>query len=129
MARTIQTVPRQDAIARLRKELLRFTDEENSVCKVAAERGIFCSGFHRYSDAELRKRYDWIADRRPDLSREELETIANDWQLAQQEVFELPTACDVQQRVHDTCRGWNDFTNEQLARFYQQMTGEEISIV
>lgn len=129
MARTIQTVPRQDAIARLRKELLRFTDEENSVCKVAAERGIFCDGFHRYSDAELRKRYDWIADRRPGLSREELETIANDWQLAQQEVFELPIACDVQQRVHDTCRGWNDFTNEQLARFYQQLTGEEISIV
>lgn len=129
MARTIQTVPRQDAIARLRKELLRFTDEENSVCKVAAERGIFCDGFHRYSDAELRKRYDWIADRRPNLNREELETIANDWQLAQQEVFELPIACDVQQRVHDTCRGWNDFTNEQLARFYQQLTGEEISIV
>lgn len=129
MARTIQTVPRQDAIARLRKELMRFTDEENSVCKVAAERGIFCDGFHRYSDAELRKRYDWIADRRPDLKREELETIANDWQLAQQEVFELPIACDVQQRVHDTCRGWNDFTNEQLARFYQQLTGEEISIV
>ena len=129
MGRTIQTVPRQDAIARLRRELLRFTDEENSVCKIAAERGIFCKGFHRYTDEELRKRYDWIADRRPGIGREELESIANDWQLAQQEVFELPMACDVQQRVHDTCRGWNDFTNEQLARFYQQLTGEEISII
>ena len=129
MGRTSRTVPRQDAIARLRRELLRFTDEENSCCKIAAERGIFCKGFHRYTDEELRKRYDWIADRRPGIGREELESIANDWQLAQQEVFELPMACDVQQRVHDTCRGWNDFTNEQLARFYQQLTGEEISII
>ena len=129
MARTIPTVTRNDAIARLRRELIELTDSENSICKVAAEKNCFCRGFQRYSDAELRKRYDWIADRRPDLSRDELEVIANDWQLAQQEVFELPIACDVQQRVHDTCRGWNDFTNEQLAKFFGQVTGEEISIV
>ena len=129
MARTIPVIPRNDAIARLRRELLELTDEENSICKVAAEKGLFCRGFLRYSDAELRKRYDWIADRRPDLTREELEVIANDWQLAQQEVFELPIACDVQLRVHDTCRGWNDFTNEQLAKFYGQITGQEIAIV
>ena len=129
MARTIPVVPRNEAIARLRSELLELTDVENSICKVAAEKGIFCRGFRRYSDDELRRRYDWIADRRPDLTREELEVIANDWQLAQQEVFELPMACDVQQRVHDTCRGWNDFTNEQLAKFYGQLTGQEIAIV
>ena len=129
MARTIPVVPRNEAIARLRRELVELTDEENSICKVAAEKGLFCRGFLRYSDGELRKRYDWIADRRPDLTREELEVIANDWQLAQQEVFDLPIACDVQQRVHDTCRGWNDFTNEQLAKFYGQITGQEIAIV
>ena len=47
---------------------------------------------------------------------------------SKQEVHELPMACDVQQKVYDTCRGWNDFTNEQLAKFYFQLTGDEIAI-
>ena len=123
-----EAVPRTEAIARLRSELSKLTDIENSICKVAGEKGIFCQGFERYSDAELRNRYGWIVARRPEMTREELETIANDWQLAQQEVYEMPIACDVQCRVHDTCRGWNDFTNEQLARFYFQLTGNEIKI-
>jgi hypothetical protein len=63
------------------------------------------------------------------MSRQELETIANDWQLAQQEVHETPLACDVQAKVQDTCGGWADFTNEQLGEFYKQLTGREVSIV
>jgi len=128
MGRTIQTLTRTDAIALLRQALIQSTDEENSICKVAAERGVFCKGFHRYTDEELRKRYDWIVAKNPLMTRDELERIANDWQLAQQEVYELPIACDVQMKVYDTCRGWNDFTNEQLAKFYYQITGDEIAI-
>ena len=128
MGRTIQTLTRTDAISLLRKALIQNTDEENSICKVAAERGVFCKGFHRYTDEELRKRYDWIVAKNPLMTRDELERIANDWQLAQQEVYELPIACDVQMKVYDTCRGWNDFTNEQLAKFYYQITGDEITI-
>jgi hypothetical protein len=128
MGRTIQTLTRTDAISRLRQALIQSTDEENSICKVAAERGVFCKGFHRYTDEELRKRYDWIVAKNPLMTRDELERIANDWQLAQQEVYELPIACDVQMKVYDTCRGWNDFTDEQLAKFYYQLTGDEIAI-
>jgi len=128
MGRTIQTLTRTDAISLLRQALIQSTDEENSICKVAAERGVFCKGFHRYTDEELRKRYDWIVAKNPLMTRDELERIANDWQLAQQEVYELPIACDVQMKVYDTCRGWNDFTNEQLAKFYYQITGDEIAI-
>jgi hypothetical protein len=128
MGRTIQTLTRTDAISLLRKALIQNTDEENSICKVAAERGVFCKGFHRYTDEELRKRYDWIVAKNPLMTRDELERIANDWQLAQQEVYDLPIACDVQMKVYDTCRGWNDFTNEQLAKFYYQLTGDEIAI-
>jgi hypothetical protein len=128
MGRTIQTLTRTDAISLLRQALIQNTDEENSICKVAAERGVFCKGFHRYTDEELRKRYDWIVAKDPLMTRDELERIANDWQLAQQEVYELPIACDVQMKVYDTCRGWNDFTNEQLAKFYYQITGDEITI-
>lgn len=125
---TIETVSRDEVIGRLRSEFRKYTDVENSICKVAAERGIFCNGFRRYTDEQLRERYGWIVSKRPELTRDELEQIANDWQLAQQEVYELPVACDVQRRVHDTCRGWNDFTNEQLAKFYYQVTGKEIQV-
>ena len=128
MGKTIETLNRNELISRLRRELMQGADEENSVCNVAAERGVFCKGFTRYTDEELRKRYDWIVAKNPVMTREDLERIANDWQLAQQEVHELPTACDVQQKVYDTCRGWNDFTNEQLAKFYFQLTGDEIAI-
>ena len=128
MGKTIQTLNRNEITSRLRRELMQGTDEENSVCKVAAERGVFCKGFKRYTDEDLRRRYDWIVAKNPAMTREDLERIANDWQLAQQEVHELPMACDVQQKVYDTCRGWNDFTNEQLAKFYFQLTGDEIAI-
>jgi hypothetical protein len=124
----IETMSREELVGHLRGQLSKYTDIENSICKIAAERGIFCDGFKRYSDDELRRRYSWIADKRPGITREELEEIANDWQLAQQEVYELPFACDVQRKVHDTCRGWNDFTNEQLAKFYYQLTGKEIQV-
>jgi hypothetical protein len=124
----VETMTRDELVNRLRGQLSKYTDVENSICKIASERGIFCKGFNRYDDDELRRRYSWIADKRPGISREELEAIANDWQLAQQEVYELPFACDVQRKVHDTCRGWNDFTNEQLEKFYFQLTGKEIQV-
>lgn len=120
---------REEAIARIREKLVSLTDEENCMCKVAAERGIFCNGFRQFNDKELRERYWWIVRKRPDITRAELETIANDWQLAQQDVRELPIACDVQTKVHDTCRGWNDFSNEQLGLFVSQLTGEEVRVV
>lgn len=91
--------------------------------------GIFCRGFARFTDDELRERYAWITRRRPQLSRGELEEIADRWQIARQEVDQDPVACDVQQKVHDACRGWDDFSNEQLAIFIQEMCGKEVIVV
>lgn len=122
------SIPREEAIARLRDALAAMATPDACVCKVAAERGIFCRGFARYDDEELRRRYWWIARRNPGMSRDELESLANVWQLSQQEVQQLPTACDVQARAHDTCRGWEDFTNEQIAGFLRQVTGEAVRI-
>lgn len=124
----IESVTREEAIETLRRELISLSDEEHSVCAVAAEQKIFCSGFRRYDTADLRDRYWWIVRRRPDITREELEAIANDWQLAQQEVHDLPLACDVQTKVHDTCRGWHDFTNAELAFYFRQMTGRTVQV-
>ena len=128
-----RTQPRADSITRaeimslLRSELMKLTDGETSICRAAADRGIFCQGFNRFGDGELRRRFSWLGDRARTLPREELEDIANRWQLARQEVADLPIACDVQQREHDTCRGWDDFSNSDLARFYHQLTG--ISVI
>lgn len=124
----MSSLTRDEAITRLRREFLNLTDSEHCMCSVAAERGIFCGGFRQFDEQELRNRYWWIVRRRPSITREELESVANDWQLTQQEVKEMPLACDVQNRVHDTCRGWEDFTDEQLATFFQQVTGEAVSI-
>lgn len=127
-----QSISRSKAIAILRFKFLKELDTkdgETSMCKLAAERGIFCHGFARYGDGELRRAYDWIAKRNPNASREEIEEIANRWQIARQEVREMPLACDVQQREHDTCRGWDDFTNEQLAMFVEEVTGREYVVV
>lgn len=127
-ARTFPTITREEAVNRLRGAFLGITDEENCLCKVAAERGLFCSGFQRYSDDDLRQRYWWIVRKRPEITRQELETLANDWQLAQQDVRNLPLACDVQSRLHDTCRGWNDFTDQQLAAAVREVLGEEVVV-
>jgi hypothetical protein len=127
-----ESISRSKAIAVLRFHFLKDLDQcdgETSMCKLAAERGIFCHGFAQYGDGEIRRVYDWIARRNPEASREELEEIANRWQIARQEFREMPLACDVQQREHDTCRGWDDFTNEQLAEFVKETTGKEYIVV
>ena len=127
-----QPISRAKAIAILRHNFLKeleSRDGEVSMCKLAAERGIFCHGFAQYGDGQLRRVYDWIAQKDATATREDLEELANRWQIARQEVREMPLACDVQQREHDTCRGWDDFSNEQLAAFVEETTGKRFLVV
>jgi hypothetical protein len=124
----MESIERVEAINILRSELLKRTDSETSACKFAAEGGVFCHGFARYSDGELRRKFNWITRRRPEMDREELTEVANRWQLARQEVNAMPLACDVQQMEHDMCRGWDDFSNDELSRFYTELTGKTIVV-
>jgi len=105
-----ETMSRDGAIDILRAELMKLAGDEVSICKVAAEKNIFCRGLHRFSDIELRRRFDWINAKNPRMPRAEMEEIVDRWQLARQDVDNLPTACDVQQLEHDGCRGWDDFS-------------------
>lgn len=125
----MESIERSKAIDILRFELMKWTDNETSACKFAAEAGVFCRGFARYGDGELRRKFNWITRRRPDMGREELTEVANRWQLARQEVDALPVACDVQQMEHDMCGGWDDFSNDELSRFYAELTGKTIEVV
>jgi hypothetical protein len=123
-----ESIGRSQAINFLRSELLKRMDGNTSACRFAATEGIFCRGFARFDDDELRRRFAWITNRRPNMSRQELEEVADRWQLARQDVDELPIACDVQQREHDMCHGWDDFSNEELSRFCFELTGQNIVV-
>jgi hypothetical protein len=123
-----ETLSRTGAIDILRSQLLKLAGDDASVCKVAAEKNIFCRGLHRHSDIELRRQFDWINAKNPRMPRAEMEEVVDRWQLARQEVDGLPTACDVQQREHNGCRGWDDFSNEELSRFCLELTGRNVLV-
>ncbi len=123
--------PRSEMIALLRKRCLAFVDDEHSLCEVASRLKIACGGFSQWKFHELKERYDWIAKRRPGITRAELEDLANRWQLARQTVHEAPLSCDSQmlEREHKICDGWDTHANEDLQRFWRELSGEEVEVV
>jgi hypothetical protein len=128
----MKKVTRDEAIDAIRGKLLTLVDSEHSMCEVASRLGIFCRGFSQHTTGELRKRYDWIVKNQPWLKREEVEDLANRWQLARQFVLGTPIACDTQAEDHEhhhACMGWREFTDEKLASFHRDLLGEEIEVV
>ena len=119
-----EPISRQALIAGLRQEVMERADGR-SICSLAAEKNIFCHGFHRFSEVELRQRFSWLSRKRPATTLLGLERLADTWQLARQEVLAVPTSCDVQSQEHDLCNGWEDFSDDDLARFYAELTGCE----
>ena len=119
-----EPISRQSLIAGLRQEVMERADGR-SICSLAAEKNIFCHGFHRFSEVELRQRFSWLSRKRPATTLLGLERLADAWQLARQEVLAVPTSCDVQSQEHDLCNGWEDFSDDDLARFYAELTGCE----
>lgn len=124
-----ERITRNAAVRRLRDVLALMADEEHSVCRIAAERGIFCHGFRRFTDEELRRRYAWLVNRDPSISRQRLEELADRWQLARQVFDDVAVACDAQQIEHDTCGGWDEFSNDDLARFCRELLHESVIVV
>lgn len=122
-------ITRETAIARIRRQLIALQEEGKSVCKVAAERNILCRGFHRDRDEELRYRYADKIPEAPLLPREMLEIEANRWQLERQHTEGTLLCCDVQYMFNETCRAWDDFSNEDLARFCAELAGERVTVV
>jgi len=126
----MKTIDRDEAIRILRTECLALVDDEHSICDVAARRGIMCHGFKQWSFTELKRKYDWMLQRRPNVTPEQLQDLANRWQLARQFVNEEGLACDNLQHgdIHAQCRGWDDFDEEQLAKFVEELTGEAVRV-
>ena len=119
---------RPEAIGLLREKLASLTDTEHCVCSIAQRLGLPCQGFAALSDAEFKKRFSWIAEKRPAATREEMNELANLYLLGRQEAAHVPIACDVETREHDLCGGWNSFDNPALEKFFGNVFGREIKI-
>jgi len=124
----VEHVSRPQAIERIRERLKTLTDDEHCACAAAARFGIFCKGFRDLSDEEFRRRFDWIAGKRPGVTREELERLVSLYHLGRQEVGGAALCCDVETREHCACDGWNMFDNTALERVCVQLTGQPIRV-
>jgi hypothetical protein len=126
-----KTIPRNEALALMRQRCLALVDDEHSLCAVAARLGILCHGFSQWKFHELKERHDWIVRNRPGITRKELEELGNRWQLARQFVLGTELACDTQMREkqHRICCGWDDFSNADLGRCCEELTGVEHEVV
>ena len=112
---------REAAIARLRRTLMSFCAEGESACRAAADHQLLCRGFGHMTDAQLRLRFGEILHLPPDAPRDVIEAKANEWLLARQQATAAPTICDLQRRTHETCRGWDEFSNAELAKYCGEM--------
>jgi len=121
-------VTRETAVARLRRKLIALSEGGKSVCRIAAEKNVFCRGFLRDNDDDLRFRYAAAIEDAARLTRDGLENRANAWQLERQQQEGALLCCDVQYMGYETCRAWDDFTNEELARFCTEMLGESVRV-
>jgi len=121
---------RQQAIEDLRLALVRATGDSHSICHVAKERGLFCHGFAQWKLHELKAQYPQVTRSRKRLTREQMEDLADRWQMARQFVTDEKLACDVQmgEGEFQTCKGWDEFDDEQIAHFHEEICGEEVQI-
>jgi hypothetical protein len=119
---------RSEAIARLRAALLALTDEEHSICQVAAQRGIFCHGFRRWNVSEFDRRWRGAIGRSTHLTRAQMEEFANLWQLSEQIRQRVAFACDAKTQGGNTCRGWEEFSNADLARYCADVLGKNVGV-
>jgi hypothetical protein len=119
---------RPQAIERIRGALLARAGEEECACSIAARANLFCHGFQALTDAQFRKRFDWIAAKRPKATRPELEQLVSLYHLGRQEVRGAALCCDIETREHCACDGWNRFDNPTLEKFCLELTGRPVQI-
>jgi hypothetical protein len=120
---------RDDAIGRLRFTLEKLTDGEHSMCQIAADQGVFCRGFRRWNDAEFHRKWSPAIGSSTFLTRVQMERFANLWQLMEQARLRVVFACDAEALCPGACRGWDEFGNEQLARYCAKVLNTNVQVV
>lgn len=120
---------REEAIARLRVRLVALADGERSVCRIAAEHGIFCRGFRRFNDTEFHRRWRHALGHSTHLNRTQLEQLADVWILSEQIRTGVRLACDMPRGPTQPCRGWDEFGNGELERFCLELLERTVAVV
>jgi hypothetical protein len=120
---------REEAIARLRARLIVLADGEQSVCRMAAEHGIFCRGFSRFGDAEFHRRWRRALGHSTHLNRPQLERLADVWVLSEQVRTGMRLACDLPRGSGQPCRGWDEFGNGEIERFCLELLERVVAVV
>jgi hypothetical protein len=120
---------RDQAIAKLREELLKLSDGESSICTVAAKLGVFCHGFRRWTDEAFSRGWTRALGRSTHLTRPQMERLADLWLLTEQLRLRVPCACDLAAAGGGVCRGWNGFSNADLERCCDEILGRNVAIV
>jgi hypothetical protein len=123
-----QTWTRDEAISRLREGLLKLSDGERSLCTVAAELGVFCRGFRRWTDDAFSRGWTPALGRSTHLSRLQMERLADLWLLTEQLRLRVPCACDLAAAGGGPCRGWNGFSNADLERCCDDILGKNVAV-
>jgi hypothetical protein len=118
---------RRTDIAQLRSILIPAAGDR-SLCRVAAERGIFCRGFRRWSLAEFDRRWRKAIGRSTHLTQVQMEQLADLWQLTEQVRQGVALACDAIPSAQSPCRGWDELSDEELARFCRELVRDTVSI-
>ncbi len=119
---------RAEAIDRLRAEFQQLCGDSRSMCRVAAERGIFCRGFGRWPEREFHERWKGLLGVSTHLTRVQIERLADIWQLSEQVRHHVSLACDAQALCPGACRGWNEFSNADLGRFCKESLGRSVVV-
>ena len=118
---------RDEAIARLRGRLVEIAGEERSICRVAADRGIFCRGFRRWNDREFHDRWKATLGVSTHLTRPQMEQLADIWQLSEQLRHGVGLACDAPAGANGACRGWEEFSDHEIKEFSLEFNCEMIA--
>jgi hypothetical protein len=122
-----EILTRGEAIARLRATLLDICGDR-SMCRAAAEEGIFCRGFRRWPDHEFHDRWRGHLGVSTHLTRPQMEELADLWQLTEQIRRRSTLICDAQTLAPGACRGWDEFSDADLEGFCREILGARVSI-
>ena len=115
---------RDEAIACLRAHLASIADQERSICRVAAECGIFCRGFRRWNDREFHERWKATLGVSTHLTRSQMEQLADLWQLYEQLRHGVDLACDLPADAPSACHGWEEFSDQEIKGFCREVIGQ-----
>ena len=117
---------REETIRHLRPRLLELCGDERSMCRVAAERGLFCRGFRRWHDREFHQRIKPSLGVSTHLNRLQMETLADLWLLSEQLRLDVGLACDAATLGEGFCRGWDELSDRELRDACLELQGRPL---